>query len=55
MNVHHLSSVLIPCLASWFFLTNPYTEGGPCISHHYSLIEQVEASGHSTVYEINGQ
>jgi len=54
VNVHNLFSVLIPSLASWFFLTNPYVKGAPCISHHCFLIEQVEASSHTTVYEING-
>lgn len=54
VNVHNLFSVLIPSLASWFFLTSPYVKGAPCISHHCFLIKQVEASSHTTVNEING-
>lgn len=42
-------------LASQFFLTNPYLEGALCISHHCFLVEQVGASSHTSVYEINGQ
>lgn len=52
---HNLFSIFIPSLASQFFITNPYLEGALCISHYCFLIEQIGASSHISVYEINGQ
>lgn len=52
---HNLCSVLIPSLASCFFPLHSYLEGPSCTSSHCVLIEQVEASGHTSVYEMSGQ
>lgn len=48
-------SVFMPSLASYFWLPNPDFEGAPCISSHCFPIEQLEVSGYTIVYEINGQ
>lgn len=48
-------SAFMPSLASYFWLPNPDFEGAPCISSHCFPIEQLEVSGYTIVYEINGQ